>query len=338
MLLPLLLALAPLPAAAQLAEPPLFASHDPLRVTLRADFTQLRRDRRASPDRPATVEVEGSEVEIPAQVRTRGEFRLDPSNCSFPPLRIDFDGSDADGTVFEGQDDLKLVSSCRPGRSRYDELVRLEYLAYRAYQEVTDRAFRVRALEVTLVDTAGELEEATRFAFAIEDGDALADRLGGRVFELEEGRRLPPTAFEPTSAASAAVFNYMIGNVDWSAVAGHNVEIVDVGATGIAVPYDFDFSGLVDAPYAVPPPELGLRSVRDRMYRGWCANPLVTRSVLAWFRDAETGVLALARDMPGLSERTRSRAVRYLEEFFDDIATDDRAERQIFRHCRVPGR
>lgn len=316
---------------------PLFASHDPLDVTLIADFSALRRDRRTSPDRAALARVptlDGGRADVGAELRTRGAFRLDRSNCAFPPLRIDVDGSDARGTVFEGQDELKIVASCRPGRDSYQQLVLTEYLAYRSFGIVTGQSFRVRLLRLTLVDTHGDAEGETRTAFVIEDDEALAERLGATVFDLEEGKNLPPAGFDPISATTAAVFQYMIGNPDWSDVAGHNVEILDRGGSALSVPYDFDFSGIVDAPYATPPPNFGRDSVRDRYYRGWCANPIVTRLVLERFREARGEIMAVWNTFAGLSDETRRRTVRYLEEFFDAIETGERAQRRFLRDCR----
>jgi hypothetical protein len=317
--------------------PPLFRAHEPLVVTLTADISALLDDRRESPDRPATltvVDADGARHDVGAEVRTRGEFRLDPANCAFPPLRIDVDRSDAVGTVFESQDDLKLVASCRPGLDAYEQLVRAEYLAYRMYQEVSEQAFRVRLLELTLVDASGENPPQTRGAFLIEEDDVLADRLGATIFDLEEGKNLPPDAFEPVAATTNAVFQYMIGNTDWSDIAGHNVEILERDGIAIVVPYDFDFSGLVDAPYSAPAPDLGLTDVRERRYRGWCANPVTTRAVLDRFRAAQARVLDLWASDGGLEDDARRRGARYLEAFFDAIETDERAQRRFLRDCR----
>lgn len=325
--------------ASAAAAPPLFSSHELLDVTLTADFSALRRDRRESPDRPAVLTApatDGGTVDIGAELRTRGEFRLDPSNCTFPPLRMDVDGSDARGTVFESQDNLKIVSSCRPGRSAYDQLVLAEYLAYRTYQFVTEASFRVRLVRLTLIDTSGDRDPETRPAFFIEENDALAERLGTTIFDLEEGKNLPASAFDPMSAVTTATFQYMIGNTDWSDIAGHNVEILQRGGGAKVVPYDFDFAGLVDAPYATPNPDFGLRSVRERYYRGWCGNRFNTRLVLDRFREAQGDIMALWNTFPGLTDATRRSATRYLGEFFDAIETDERAVRKFIRDCRTP--
>ncbi len=321
---------------------PLFASLDLLPVILEADFTALEGDRHESPDRAGTltVRVDDQTREIPVELRTRGAFRLDPANCSFPPLRLDVDqAADAVGTPFEGQDDLKLVSSCRPERRSWEALVLKEYLAYRSVGLVTAESFHVRLLEVVFIDLGdGGRAAEPRLAFLIEDEDALARRLGATPFDLAEGKNLPATAFHPVSRMTNAVAQYMVANPDWSGVAGHNVEILERDGAAFAIPYDFDFSGVVDAPYAAAPPEYRLRSVRERYYRGWCENPLVTGEVLGRFRDAREDVLTLWAGETRLPDDVRADAVRYLEEFFDAIATDERADRRFLRDCRsLPG-
>jgi hypothetical protein len=327
---------------AEVGVPPLFASDAPFPMTITADIEALLGDRRESPDRPATFGVptlaDATVLrDVPGEVRTRGAFRLDPSHCSFPPVRIDVDGSDPDGTVLEGQDHLKLVSSCRPGRDQYDELVRLEYLVYRTYALIADASFRTREILVTFVDARGIRDPETRPGFLVEQDDALAARMGAVVYELEEGKNLPPGALDPTSMLNTAVFQYMVGNPDWSDVAGHNVELLDRGGVAIVVPYDFDFTGLVDAPYAIPPEQFGLDSVRDRIYRGWCASPLRTAAALDRFRTSERAVMALWAGAEGLSDDTRRHAISYLESFYDAIETDDRAQRRFLRDCRSGG-
>lgn len=333
----------PTAASAPVADSaPLFASHDVLSVELAADYTALKGDRSESPDRPGTltVVVDERRVSIPVEVRTRGAFRLDPANCSFPPLRIDVDLAEAArGTPFEGQDDLKLVSSCRPERSSWDPLVVKEYLAYRTVGAVTSESFQVRPLSVSFLDTGvPTASPEVRFAFVLENEDALARRLGATVFDLEEGKNLPPAVFHPVSRMTAALAQYMVANPDWSEVAGHNVEILERRGGALAIPYDFDFSGLVDAPYATAPPEYQLASVRERYYRGWCENPLVTAEVLGRFRTARADVRSLWTQEPGLPDDVRAQAVRFLDDFFDAIESDERARRRFLRDCRsLPG-
>ncbi len=327
--------LAAAPAAAQ-DVPSLFADEAPLAVTIEADFAALRGDRADSPDRPALYRAgsDSSLVELEGEIRTRGRFRLDPANCSFPPLRIEISAREGRGTLLDGIDDTKLVSSCRPGRDSYDQLVILEYLAYRTYGLLTEASFRVRRLEVTFVDTSGEHEPETRSAFVIEEDEELAARLDSELFELEEGRNLNPAGVESRSQLTVSVFQYMIGNTDWSTVAGHNVELLSRGNAAHAVPYDFDSSGLVNAPYATFDPDLGIRTVRERKYRGYCVNAFLVGLVLDDFRARREETLALWAAEPGLDDTSRAEAIRYLESFYEDIETNDRAERRFLRDCR----
>ena len=318
---------------------PLFASEEPLEFALAADFGQLKGDRRGeAPERPATlrfVSDSGAAVLIDAQLRTRGRFRRSAANCTFPPLRLNLKKQQTKGTPFADQDKLKIVVSCRPNRRSFEQLVLLEYLAYRALELVTDAAFRTRLARITYVDASGKSDDFTRFAFLVEDDDALAGRLGGRAFDLAPGKNLPPALFAPSASATVAVFQYMIGNTDWSAIAGHNVQAIDIRGAAVPVPYDFDFSGLVDAPYANPGPGLGIGTVKERAYRGWCWDDVDYAPVLRRFRDAEPAVLSLFERFPYLSGGERNRSVRYLKAFFEEIETDERARRGFIGHCRT---
>ena len=315
---------------------PLFESHEPLELTLAADFDALKGDRdQESPERPALATLGGAhEGSFEVQLRTRGRYRLDRANCSFPPLRINFKKKQVRGTVFDGQDKVKIVGTCRPNRDSFEQLVLNEYLAYRAYEMVTPSAFRVRLARITYVDTSGENDTFTRFAFFIEDDDMLAARVGAEKFDLPEGTNLPPGAMDGPSATTMAVFHYMIGNTDWSDVAGHNTEILDLGGIALPVPFDFDFAGIVDAPYAIPDPSLHLDDVQERLYRGWCWSGLQPQLVLERFRSAEDDIMSLYRDFPYLEDGERNRALDYLGAFFDGIETDEKAERRMFRDCR----
>ena len=328
-----------LPAfAQQVGSAPLFASEEAIELTLSADFSLLKDDRHASPERPATVTVTtaaGGNVTIEAQLRTRGRFRLEKRNCSFPPLRLNFRKKQTEGTEFEGQDKLKIVSPCRPNRDSYEQLVLNEYLAYRTFAMITATSLDVRLARITYVDESGDDDPFTRLAFFIEDAAALAARVGVHfeVFDIPEGKNLPHSVFEPTTTQTMAIFQYMIGNTDWSEVAGHNVEVLGIGGVALPVPYDFDFSGIVEAPYAVPGRSLSIKTVQDRLYRGWCRGNLDPEPILELFRAAETDIMALYRDFPSLEEGERNRSVRYLEGFFEDIASPQRADRRFLRHC-----
>ena len=317
------------------ARAPLFSSDTPLEIRLAADFTLLEEDRDDdAPERPATLTLDNGTV-LEAQLRTRGNFRRERANCFMPPLRINLKTGQLAGTVFEGEDKLKIVGNCRPGRDSYQALVLREYLAYRALQAITDEAFRVRLARISYVDESGGADPRVEYGFFIEDEETLARRLGAEVFELDEGRNLAPEAFAAVSVTRLAIFQYMIGNTDWAEAAGHNVTLLQRGVGAIAVPFDFDFAGVVDAPYATPSPEIGLASVRERRYLGWCRPPGVAEAVLADFQAAQSEIAGVIAGFAELDDDERDSMLDYLAPFFDEIETAERARATFLRLCRT---
>ncbi len=313
---------------------PLFASDDPVELTLIADFDALRRDHSGDPEeRPARVVLATGDT-LAAQLRPRGDFRRDPAYCSFPPLRLNLKKGDTGGTVFAEQDKLKVVVPCHPERDGYEAYVLREYLLYRVYALMTEVSFRTRLARVTFTDAAGREEPFTRWAFLIESDEAMAARVGGQLLDIPEGKNVRTSLLHPASATRVAVFQYMIGNTDWADARVHNVAIVAVGGRIVPVPYDFDFAGAVGAPYAAPASGTPIHTVQQRFYQGWCWPGLDTEAVLQGFRDARPGVEELVRGMALLPEDARAQTLDYLGGFWDAIATADRARRRLFRDCR----
>jgi hypothetical protein len=275
---------------------------------------------------------DGTEIVLPLEVRTRGNFRLRGYVCSTPPLRLNFSTEEPQGTIFEGQDKLKLVSHCRD-RDDYEQNVMEEYLAYRIYNLLTEVSFRVRLVHITYRDTAGEEDTVSRLGFLIEDEEAMAARVGGMYMEAP---RASPANFVQEQAGLMYVFQYMIGNTDWSIRHFHNVKLVQIGRDYYPVPYDFDFSGLVDAPYAEPNPIIGNRimSVTERLFWGVCSEAIDYKAVFARFNGERESIEALIHAQPGLEDSNGGRAWDFLESFYEIINSEPRAERSILRECR----
>lgn len=330
--LPALVVLVPIPALAQEPLPPLFAEREPLRVTIEADFDQLRDDRdEENEERPGTFTLADGTT-LPVDIRTRGNFRLRSGNCPFPPLRLDFPRDSLGGTVLDGQNRLKMVTHCRDS-GPFEQNVLQEYLAYRIYNLVTDLSFRVRLARVTYVDVAGEEDTIERWAFLIEHDDALAARLGGEELEPEE--MLHPARVRTEVAAPLNLFQFMIGNTDYSLYELHNSVLIETPDRGvIPVPYDFDWSGLVDAPYAEPAPTLGTRNVRDRVYRGLCRPDVDYPALFQRFQALRPEVEAMIRDQVGMTDRAREDTLEYIEGFYDVLDSERRRTRDIVEGCR----
>lgn len=297
---------------------PLFQQTDPLPFTLTANFSAINKDRDPNstqrfPGVLSLTDAGGKTLTIPVKLGSRGHFRKMARNCEFVPLRVELPKEGIAGTVFEGETNLKLGTHCE-NDGAYDQSVLREYLTYRLHNLVTPRSFRTRLARATYVDAKSSKPITTRYAIFIEHENDVARRLGGRIVEL------PRLTFKDIDAASlntAMIFEYMIGNTDFSLWALHNVRIVqDPAKTLFTVPYDFDLSGFVHAPYARVDPRLGIRAVTDRLYRGPCRTQDQIEPIVAEFRSKRAEMTALLDGMKELDATHRVEAKEYVESFF----------------------
>jgi hypothetical protein len=312
----------------------LFQTADPIALQLRTDLRALFRDRSETrvEHRAMLRFSSGSDTgSVKVDLRTRGIYRL--KRCAFPPIRIDLPARKVEQTPFAGQDKLKLVTHCHGDRSSERNLLK-EYALYRAFNAVTDSSFRVRLAHITYLDTA-RADTVIRYGFLIESDAALARRLGAAVFEAD---KVPDFITDTSYMTLVAVFQYLIGNTDWSVWGRHNIAILRDTAGSqrlLAVPYDFDFSGAVGAPYAVPPEQLPIKSVRERLYRGYCHPDTVLSPVLARFRAAKDSIYAAVRAVPDLPERDMRGVLGYFDDFFRAIDDRGTVQREFLRRCRA---
>ncbi len=322
------------------AEDPLFTDPQILALRITAPFEQLM-DERNGEDLPGTVRWQaagGSEVTLEAGIRTRGRFRGDSKNCSFAPLRLNFKKSAVAGTLFDGQDKLKLVTHCRSKSLRYEQGVVREYLAYRMFNALTPTSFRVRLLDVTYIDSASPTDEKQTYAFLIEDDERLAARAG------MERAEIPATtleALDPGFNSLVSMFEYFIGNTDFSPITGppgetccHNTVLLeDPAGVLYPVPYDFDMSGMVDAPYAGADRRFQIEDVKTRVYRGRCQNNEHVPATIDAFMSARTGIEQLLQDTPELSGKTRRDMSRYVQSFYATIEDEARVRKLFLQSC-----
>lgn len=318
---------------------PLFASTEPVELRLEAPFDRVFGERTQNSDyHPARIRVD--DRALAAEVKTRGKFRLRRATCDFPPLRLRLDSADAIGTIFEGQRALKLVTHCRTGRTEYEQYVLKEYLLYRTYASLTDLSFRARLARITYVDIdqAGDAVEA--WAFFIEDDDAMAARNGWTVLRVPV---VPPRLQDPEQLGLVDLFEYMIGNTDWNYFIAardeneccHNARIIGSPQGPVfPVPYDFDFSGVVDARYAKPDERLPIRTVRDRYYMGLCRSPVDFQGTVARFRAREAEITRLWLTQPGLEPETRDAALAYLADFYELLSDPEKMVGEFRDTCR----
>jgi len=312
---------------------PLFASAEPLSLTVVADFGQVQRDREPNGGKtyPARLIVEQGtprEQSIAARIRTRGHSRLRPDFCTFAPLRVEFTSNPA-GTVFEGQKRLKLGTHCRD-TGEYAEYTVREYPVYRMLNALTTNSFRARLVDVRYLDEKSR-KSFVRGGLFLEDDDDLARRMGGRISD-STGTHAGQYDFGMTNLTT--VFQYMIGNTDVSIRSLHNIRaVLKPDGARYPVPYDFDFAGVVDARYAQPNPMLQLDSVRTRLYLGPCQPPGVLNTYLGVLRAARDKLLGIYDTAPMLTPKYREAAKKYLDGFFRSTATPSGVKRAFVDGC-----
>jgi len=320
---------------------PLFADNSMLAVRIEAPLTTLIRDRPDEQYLEGTFSFtgdDGEEKKVDLKLRTRGKYRRQEEHCDFPPIRLNFRTTQVAGTVFAGQDKLKLVTHCRSKNRNFQQLVLREFLAYRLLNVVTDKSFGVRLLQIDYVDTEGA-ESMTKFGFVIEDDDAVAARNGMKPVRTGN---ISGDDLDRRQQNLINVFEYMIGNTEYSMTIGepdeaccHNIDLLSAtdGAPFTPLAYDFDFAGIVNAPYAQPKPRYELRSVRQRLYRGACRNNGLLPDTLQHFIDRKDAIYDVVVDLTSLSSKSRRSVTRYLNVFYKNITKAKSIDAYFLRKC-----
>ena len=316
----------------------LFRSREPLEVTLRGPFNELFKDRDTLQAKPQLgtlefVDEKKGPTRLPVTLETRGHFRLRRMTCSFAPIKVIFDRETAKGTVFGGQGSLKLGTHCQ-GAGRYEQNLLVEESIYRMYNAVTPLSHRTRLARIRYVPENDTSKSTLKYAYFLEDDDEMAKRNGGKVL-MQQGGSF--SDMEPSHMDLVGMFEYMIGNTDWSVFAIHNIRLVEVPSNpGLYYPvaYDFDFSGLVGAPYAGPDARLPIKSVKQRLYRGPCRKLEEITPVLQSFSSRRDSIYAALKSAPLEPDRLKE-ATDYLDGFFEDIKNPKNFNDALGYACRA---
>lgn len=318
---------------------PLFASDTPLDLVF--EF-QLGTIINKADDRPVVegrvhyTDENGTPVSVGMTMTTRGKSRLE--HCQFPPLSANFKGQEKNGSLFEGQKKVKIVTHCRSADT-YERYLLQEYGIYRAFNVLTDKSFRVRMINATYRDSAGKKKDIVETAFFLESDNEVAERLG---MEKHDVSIINPEQLDSENASLLALFQYLIGNTDWSSLKGpdeegccHNGKVVIPAGSErdwVVIPYDFDQSGIINTKYSMPAEALGISSVRQRLYRGRCMNMDHLDASIALFNsrrsDLETALLP-----DGVEGKYRETAIRYIDDFYKIINDPLEREKNIENRC-----
>ncbi len=299
----------------------LFDSDEPLEISLEFDMKRFL-------DKKAETETFDGILTLPLSVtdsidrkvilKYRGFSRF--QNCGYAPVEINFKKAvylDSDSGKVKK---IKLVHQCERG-ALYEEFIKREYLVYKLYSVLTDTSFRVRLLKINYIDSKKVRKPFTLYGFFIEPKSILARRTNNLVVKTKS---LTQREMIPAALDRVAIFNYMIANWDWSVPGQHNLDVLksasyNVSGLGIPVPFDFDLTGVVNADYAIPPPEMELENARQRKFTGICRNEEIYRKELMMFQDKKDDLYAVIENFPYLSKGSKKDITIFLDQFFDQL-------------------
>lgn len=295
----------------------LFESDEILNIKLRFDISAYKKNRSDTSELDALLTYYLSQtdsVEKKIRIRARGNMRR--SYCDMPPIRLNFKESRSLHDEFVNIDKIKMVTQCKVGS---EETLLREYLCYKLFNQLSDNSFRVRLARVTYINTARKNKSQVEYAFLIEPTDILCKRLG--MIEIKDVKT-SQKVMKYDMMDRLAIFNYMIGNTDWSVPIFHNVLVMKQNVLPLTdmlsiIPFDFDQAGLVDAEYAAPFEGLGIKSVKERRYLGICRDEATFTAALKEFADKKEDFYRTINEFPYLSNRVKKEMIIYLEGFYD---------------------
>ena len=311
-----------------------FASDAPLEITLRFDIREFLKTKNKQEYQDALMTIRISESDSISQaikLRSRGFMRL--SYCSFPPIMLKFN-RDEENKPIQAKGTLKLVTHCTKS-AVFERYVFKEYLTYKLYNLVTPYSFRTRLVKITYQDSGKSAEAFTEYGFLIENEEQMAARNNAVVINTTN---ISQKNMNATDMARVAVFNYMIGNTDWSVPYQHNIKVLKslsgVSDTGIPVAYDFDYSALVNTMYSAPPEQLPIKSVMERYYMGLCFEDEKIKPVLDEFSGMQEELMGVIHDFEYLSKAEKKQVELYIKGFYSMYRNQNILISDLNRTCK----
>ena len=279
-----------------------------LELKLETDITSLREERTNIDYQKAKLtfkDAHGQEQLWDMKVRIRGNFRR--KFCSdIPPLKLKFKKDDLKAKRLADFNDMKLVTFCLSDKIDAKELILKEYLAYKFLNELTPMSYRVQLVKITYIDSETG-EKSKQWGIILEDTAQLKDRLD--VKNCEECYNLSASYYDQDQVQIVSFFQYLIGNSDWDLRQIRNVKLFIKDDKVIPVPYDFDFSGMVNAPYAVPNLAYQLDSIQQRIYLGYTEHVNDLEKYKELFVQKKRALLDLTKRFKVMSLQSRDEVV-----------------------------
>ncbi len=308
----------------------LFSSEETLELVLKTDLRSLIKNK--YDDEYQEGEITVNEKTYPVRLRARGNNRRE--NCSFPPITLNFKKTEFEDKSFDQLKKLKLVNTCKMQKS-YEQYILREYMIYRTFNILTDKSFKVRLLKIDYVDTKEKIKTVTRYGFVIEDQYMMAKRLDGIIIKITGIR---DQATNKQQIVMLSIFQFMMGNTDWQVARLHNLKLLKLNniteATPYVIPYDFDYTGMVDATYAIPSPVLGIETLRERLYWGKCYSEGEVQDAIDRFLQKKEAIYDLYQNFELFDKTSFKGAIDYLDSFYNIIENDKKWKNNFIANCR----
>lgn len=319
--------------------PKIFKAQEVLEATLEYDVLGFRKDRGSKrtyhPAKLSYTDHKGETVTMDVEIIARGKLRREMLGCMVHNFKMKFNGVQTKGTIFRKEKELKFVGHCKNSPDFFQHYYLQEYLVYKMYSLLTPLSYRVRLVHMTYVDSMKKKDSFSGYGFFIERTKKMAKRNDGKKTPDDLTITLPQADYDSSTLVS--VFEYMVGNTDWSIRSQHNTKLITFDSQPgkyFPVPFDFDLVGLIDAHYARPNEEFPIKSVRERFYRGFCKEEKQFNKIFVIFKEKKQEIIALLRDFDLLPEKVRKRNVKYIEEFYKIIDNPKLVKRYFIDNYR----
>ncbi len=313
----------------------LFNAEEPLALKMQYSAKKIRKQTNDSTYIQSFIYLENNERDsIPVNIRARGNFRR--NNCYYVPLKLKISKNASQGTVFERNRRFKLMLPCLVEKNKNDYVLK-EYLAYSIFEIISPYYFSTRLADIDYrEEKGGRTIKHHLLGFLIEDSDDIEERYKGN----EVDREVHPLQQDPLSAIRNNLFQFMIGNTDYSTRGGHNQKLFYMDGKYISLPYDFDMSGLVNASYAtvsgIENTSKSITEVTQRAFKGYKRDRTLVDQVRKEYINKKEEIFEklLKLKTEFRDEQQYEAAWKYLTSFFTILESDLRFEKQIVKNAR----
>jgi hypothetical protein len=208
-------------SAAPDARPDWFSGTAPLQLRLEAPLDDLfgHAQQDGYSVRGSLTRTDGGDPRRidPVTVSVRGHTSRRESECSFPKLKLTWDGAAIKIGTHCGEADGNAVTA-KFGRLPNQMSPVREAFVYQLLDRLGVPTLRARAAEITYVSTNGTSDPPTpllRHAFLLEDDHGAMHRLGAVHSISETQFATAHEAFTPEDTATIAFGEALVGNFDW---------------------------------------------------------------------------------------------------------------------------